>query len=334
MRHASRVTLAPCSSSRVVAAYLAVGPWVLLAALLLLLVPAVRHALRAELAAAAGLRAGDRRRGRRRAGHPRRQAPDPARWRAARDAEVRGRAGDPEPDHAWSCPSTRSWRPTAAAPCTTTAGPPTPTRVRGRSASTPRSTPPGTASRSAPPSPSTPSERIVGLCGSVTGPVLHLIDPDSMEPLESLELPRRTGNTGKRPWEDLCGGAYFYLDNTDTAFVGTTRRTIVVVATEDMTVERTIDLTDVIPDDDCLVALMPDWDGAGTWWVTQDGRVGHADESGESTVRRPRRGDRQLGLGRRRGPLRRHRRGALQAPGRRRRRPRSSGGRRTTTASS
>ena len=30
----------------VVAAYLAVGPWVLLAALLLLLVPAVRHALR------------------------------------------------------------------------------------------------------------------------------------------------------------------------------------------------------------------------------------------------------------------------------------------------
>ena len=40
----------------------------------------------------------------------------------------------------------------------------------------------------------------------------------------------------------------------------------------------------MIPDDDCLVALMPDWDGSGTWWVTQDGRVGHADESGESTV--------------------------------------------------
>ena len=77
--------------------------------------------------------------------------------------------------------------------------------------------------------------RIVGLCGSVTGPVLHLIDPDSMEPLESLELPRRTGNTGKRPWEDLCGGAYFYLDNTDTAFVGTTRRTIVVVRDGDRT---------------------------------------------------------------------------------------------------
>ena len=27
------------------------------------------------------------------------------------------------------------------------------------------------------------------LCGSITGPVLHLIDPDSMEPIDSLELP-------------------------------------------------------------------------------------------------------------------------------------------------
>jgi hypothetical protein len=126
--------------------------------------------------------------------------------------------------------------------------------------------------------------RIVGLCGSVTGPVLHVLDPDSMEPVDTLELPGRTGNNGKRPWEDLCGGAYFYLDRDDRAFVGTTRRTIVVVDTVDLTYERTIDLTGVVPEDDCLVALMPDWDGLGTWWVSQDGRVGHADESGESTV--------------------------------------------------
>jgi hypothetical protein len=127
-------------------------------------------------------------------------------------------------------------------------------------------------------------DRIVGLCGGVTGPVLHVIDPESMEPVDALELPGRTGNTGKRPWEDLCGGAYFYLDRDDRAFVGTTRRMIVVVDTLDLTYERTIDLTDEIPDDDCLVALMPDWDGLGTWWVTQDGRVGHADQAGESTV--------------------------------------------------
>ena len=75
--------------------------------------------------------------------------------------------------------------------------------------------------------------RMVGLCGSVTGPVLHVIDPDSMDPVDSLELPRRSGESDKRPWEDLCGGAYFYLDADDTAYVGTTERTIAVVSTAD-----------------------------------------------------------------------------------------------------
>lgn len=127
-------------------------------------------------------------------------------------------------------------------------------------------------------------DRIIGLCGSVTGPVLHVIDPDSMDPVGTFELPGRPRNTGKRPWEDLCGGAYFYLDRDDRAFVGTTRRTIVVVDTRDLATEATIDLTGLIPEDDCLVALMPDWDGLGTWWVSQDGRVGHADQSGGSSV--------------------------------------------------
>ena len=63
-------------------------------------------------------------------------------------------------------------------------------------------------------------ERMVGLCGSVTGPVLHVIDPDSMDPVDSLELPRRPGESDKRPWEDLCGGAYFYLDAEDRASSG------------------------------------------------------------------------------------------------------------------
>jgi hypothetical protein len=132
--------------------------------------------------------------------------------------------------------------------------------------------------------------RMVGLCGSVTGPVLHVIDPDSMDPVASLELPRRSGESDKRPWEDLCGGAYFYLDADDTAYVGTTERTIAVVSTADadgepdLTREATLDLTGVIPDDDCLIALMPDWDGLGTWFVTQDGRVGHVRDSGPATV--------------------------------------------------
>lgn len=122
--------------------------------------------------------------------------------------------------------------------------------------------------------------RLVALCGRISGPVLHVLDPETMDPLDTLVLPEAHPQEGKRRWEDLCGGSYFYLDATDRAFVGTTERSIAVVTTAaadggpDLRLERTVDLTGVIPDDDCLVALMPTWDGAGTWWVTQDGRVG------------------------------------------------------------
>ena len=125
-------------------------------------------------------------------------------------------------------------------------------------------------------------ERMIALCGAVPGPVMHVIDPESMDPVDSLALPGRTGTTGKKPWEDLCGGAYFYLDDADTAFVGTTVRTIAVVSTSDarggpaLTLERTIDLTGVVPKDDCVIALMPDWSGDGTWFISRHGRVGHA----------------------------------------------------------
>ncbi len=52
-----------------------------------------------------------------------------------------------------------------------------------------------------------------------------------------------------------------------------------------------VDLGDVVPDDDCLVALLPDWEG-NTWYVTQDGRVGVAGGAGDrprstSTARSP-----------------------------------------------
>ncbi len=132
--------------------------------------------------------------------------------------------------------------------------------------------------------------RLIALCGAVSGPVMHIVDPDSMDPVDTLELPGRTGTTGKKPWEDLCGGAYFYLDNEDVAFVGTTVRTIKVVSTSDadgdpqLKVERTIDLTEAVPKDDCVIALMPDWNGDGTWFVSRHGRVGHAGTDSPPTV--------------------------------------------------
>ena len=137
--------------------------------------------------------------------------------------------------------------------------------------------------------------RIVALCGGLNGAAvgmtLNIIDPESMHPLVTMKLPRVKSNNGKKPWEDLCGGAYFYLDAQDRAVVETTDKRILTIDTADvdgdpaLTQTDEVDLGDKVPSDDCLIALIPDWNGAGTWWVTQDGRVGLADlDTGGSAV--------------------------------------------------
>ncbi len=55
-------------------------------------------------------------------------------------------------------------------------------------------------------------DRIVALCGDLEGPTLRVLDPDSMRPIVTKDLPDRVDVEGKKPWENLCGGAYFYLD--------------------------------------------------------------------------------------------------------------------------
>ncbi len=124
--------------------------------------------------------------------------------------------------------------------------------------------------------------RIIALCGNVRGAIMHVLDPDSMRPLATLELPERGDGRGKKPWENLCGGSYFYLDDQDRAVVATTDKRIVVVTTRDdegepeLEISDEYDVGDLVPDDDCLIALMPDWGSGRTWWVTEDGRVGTA----------------------------------------------------------
>jgi outer membrane protein assembly factor BamB len=126
-----------------------------------------------------------------------------------------------------------------------------------------------------------PDGRVVALCGNRSGPVLRLLDPDTMRPLQTLDLPDRKKSDTK-PWEDLCGGAYFFLDAQANAVVATTDRRVLTVETQTLRVVGDVDVSAVVPDDDCLVALMPDWDG-NTWYVSQDGRVGVAGGTGDPT---------------------------------------------------
>ncbi|MGA8255570.1 MAG: hypothetical protein WB767_03260 [Nocardioides sp.] len=124
--------------------------------------------------------------------------------------------------------------------------------------------------------------QMIALCGNLRGAIMHVVDPESMRPQATLVLPERGDGNGKKPWENLCGGSYFYLDWLDRAVVATTDRRIVTITTSnaegepDLAIESSIDLSDHIPDDDCLIALMPDWTSGATWWVTKNGLVGTA----------------------------------------------------------
>lgn len=132
-------------------------------------------------------------------------------------------------------------------------------------------------------------DRMIALCGDLQGPVMHVLDPETMRPLATKDLPDRE-KSDKRPWENLCGGAYFYLDERDRAIVATTDRRVLAIrtadadGTADLTTDKAWDLAAHIGDGDCLIALMPDWDGR-IWWVTQGGLVGTlAPDSGEVRV--------------------------------------------------
>jgi hypothetical protein len=112
---------------------------------------------------------------------------------------------------------------------------------------------------------------LVALCTDRQGPALRLVDPDTMRPGPTHDLPERTS-------DDACAGDAFYLDAADRAVVTTTdRRVLAVRTTADgdpaLTTDETWDLRPYIPFGDCVVALAPDWAGL-VWWASQDGLVG------------------------------------------------------------
>src|SRR4051794_9372516 len=117
--------------------------------------------------------------------------------------------------------------------------------------------------------------RIVALCGGLQGFQLMLIDPKTLDAIATMTTSTRDATSGANPLTDLCGGAYFYLDNQDRAIVETVQGTVLVVQVTPtgFQQEKSYDVTPAIPKGDCLIALMPDWRGR-IWFVTEGGGVG------------------------------------------------------------
>ncbi|WP_110240226.1 hypothetical protein [Nocardioides gilvus] len=123
--------------------------------------------------------------------------------------------------------------------------------------------------------------RLVTLCRDRKGPLLRVVDADSLRPLATKRLPDRV-ETDDPVRADVCSGSRFYLDNGDRAIVATTDGRIQSIGTADadgeadLTVAQTWNLTKLIGDDDCLVRALPDWSGR-IWWASYKGKVGMLD---------------------------------------------------------
>lgn len=129
----------------------------------------------------------------------------------------------------------------------------------------------------------TSTEVLVALCSDRSGPSLRLVDPDTLRPTSSHDLPDTSD-------DDACPGDAFYLDGADRAVVATTDRRVQALRTVStkgeagLATDTTWDLKPYVPHADCLVALAPDWAGR-IWWASRQGLVGTiARESGEIRV--------------------------------------------------
>lgn len=122
--------------------------------------------------------------------------------------------------------------------------------------------------------------RLVAMCNDPKGPVIRVVDPESMRSLASKRLP--TSLDGDKAHTDACAGTYWYLDNGDRVVVATTDARIQALGTSDangdpdLTVDQSWKLDKLLPEDDCLVSVLPDWSGR-VWWASLEGRVGVLD---------------------------------------------------------
>ena len=137
-------------------------------------------------------------------------------------------------------------------------------------------------------------DRIVGLCGGLEGFEVMVIDPVTLQPIDRLTTSARDLTTGKNPLTDICGGTYFFLDGRDRVYPTTGDRSVLEIrVAADGTLRRTASwsLRRVVPEDDCLIATLPDWRGR-LWFFSQHGVVGTLDRrTGKVRVSRVRGGE-------------------------------------------
>jgi hypothetical protein len=122
--------------------------------------------------------------------------------------------------------------------------------------------------------------RLVTICVGLDRPVAAILDPDTLAPLATYNLPARQLGGSDNPFTDFSGGGYFYLDHRDRIVAPTTTRHVFVLAetgsdpeAPELELVRDYDLTGELAADDKLISALPDWSGR-LWFATTKGVVG------------------------------------------------------------
>jgi len=118
--------------------------------------------------------------------------------------------------------------------------------------------------------------RLVTVCVGLDHPVLAMLDPQTLEPLATFDLPPRQPGAGSNPFTDFSGGGYFYLDRHDRIVAPTTTRHIYVIRETDgpgFELRRDLDLSGALASDDKIISALPDWHGR-IWFASTHGVVG------------------------------------------------------------
>lgn len=130
--------------------------------------------------------------------------------------------------------------------------------------------------------------RLVAVFSNARRFKLELLDPESLETLDTYTLPSRSLKflfEGVMPWEYIGAGMYFYLDHQDRAVIPTTDNRVLVIQVPEpgsqggFELWREYDLSPHIatfswPKQDSVAWVLPDWKGAWYWFATTAGMVG------------------------------------------------------------
>ncbi len=125
--------------------------------------------------------------------------------------------------------------------------------------------------------------RLVTVCGSnVAPPQARVIDPKTLTTLATYDLPQAPDLPGTLPYQNVTGGAYFFLDQRDRIWATTKTDHIVVLGESNdghtLTLRHDYDLTGVLNDSsERVTSALPDFSGR-VWFVSkQNGKVGTLD---------------------------------------------------------